>query len=109
MANSRVVSLMMSAVGFGQLQVGASSGKPLTLPFTIGVAATLGSVQALTLGAQSLDFTLGGGTTCTNGTTNTTCEIEVQFLPLAPGLRRGGVALFDQSGTLLAAVPIYGT
>ena len=108
-ANSRVALLMTSAVGFGSLQVGASSGKSLTLPFTVGVAATLGSVQALMLGAQSLDFTLGAGTTCTNGTTNTTCNIEVQFLPLMPGLRRGGVALFDQSSTLLAVVPIYGT
>ncbi|HEX6804768.1 MAG TPA: Ig-like domain repeat protein [Terriglobales bacterium] len=108
-ANSRVAALMTSAVGFGELQVGASSGKSLTLPFTIGVAATLGSVQALLLGTQSLDFTLGAGTTCTNGTTNTTCNVEVQFLPLAAGLRRGAVALFDQSSTLLAFVPIYGT
>ncbi|HET9308372.1 MAG TPA: Ig-like domain repeat protein [Candidatus Sulfotelmatobacter sp.] len=108
-SNSRVALLMLSAVGFGQLQVGAMSGKSFTLPFTIGVAATLGSVQALTLGAQSLDFTLGAGTTCANGTTNTTCNVEVQFLPLASGLRRGGVALFDQSSTLLAFVPIYGS
>lgn len=107
-ANSRVAVLMTSAVGFRELQVGAS-GESLTLPFTVGVAATLGSVQALTLGAQSLDFTLGAGTTCTNGTTNTTCNIEVHFLPLAPGLRRGGVAVFDLSNTLLAVVPIYGT
>ncbi|HEX6503546.1 MAG TPA: Ig-like domain repeat protein [Terriglobales bacterium] len=108
-SNSRVAVLMTSAVGFGELQVGASSGTSLTLPFTINAATTLGSVQALTLGTQSLDFTLGAGTTCTNGTTNTTCNIEVQFLPLAPGLRRGGVALFDQSATLLAVVSIYGT
>ncbi len=107
-AHSRIALLMMSAVGFGELQVGGS-GESLTLPFTIGVAATLGSVQALTLGVQSLDFTLGAGTTCTNGTTNTTCNIEVQFLPLAPGLRRGAVALFDQSSALLAVVPIFGT
>ena len=107
-ANSRIAVLMVSAVGFGELPVGAISGGSLTLPFTIGVAATLGSVQALTLGAQSLDFTLGAGTTCTNGTTNTTCNVEVQFLPVAAGLRRGAVALFDQSSALLAFVPIYG-
>ena len=108
-ANSRIAVLMSSAVGFGELEVGASSGRSLTLSFTVGVSTTLGSVQALTLGAQSLDFTLGAGTTCTDGTTNTTCSVEVQFLPLAPGLRRGGVAIFDQSSTLLAVVPIYGT
>ena len=108
-SNSRVVVLMTAAVGFGELQVGALSGASLTLPFTINSATTLGSVQALTLGASSLDFTLGAGTTCTNGTTNTTCNVAVQFLPLASGLRRGGLALFDQSSTLLAVVPVYGT
>lgn len=107
-SNSRVALLMTSGVTFGELQVGASSPKSFTLPFTIGVAATLGSVQALTLGTSSLDFTLGGGTTCANGTTNTSCNVEVQFLPLASGLRRGGVALFDQSNTLIAWVPIHG-
>jgi len=106
---SRVVSLMPSAVGFGQLQVGASAGRSFTLPFTIGAAATLGSVQALMLGAQSLDFALGAGTTCANGTTNTTCDVEVQFLPFGAGLRRGAVAFFDQTATLLAVLPIYGT
>jgi sugar lactone lactonase YvrE len=108
-ANSRVVSLMMSAVEFGEVQLGASSGKSITFPFTIGIAATVGSVQALTLGASSLDFTLGAGTTCIDGTTNTSCNVEVQFLPIAPGLRQGAVAIFDQSSTLLAVVPIYGT
>jgi sugar lactone lactonase YvrE len=108
-ANSRIVSLMMSAVSFGELQVGASSGNSITLPFTIGIGTTLGSVQALTLGAPGLDFTLGSGTTCANGTIDADCNIEVQFLPLAAGSRRGAVALFDESNTLLAVVPIYGS
>ena len=108
-ANSRIAVVMSSAVGFGELEVGASSGRSLTLPFTVGVGTTLGSVQALTLGAGSLDFTLGAGTTCAEGTTNTSCSVEVQFLPLAPGLRRGAVAIFAQSSALLAVVPIYGT
>ena len=109
MSNSRIAALMMSAVGFGERQVGSSAATSLTLPFTINVATTLGSVQVLTLGAPSLDFTVGSGTTCTNGTTNTTCDVEAQFLPVASGLRHGAVALFDQSQTLLAVVPIYGT
>lgn len=108
-ANSRIAVLMTSAVAFGQLDVGASAGTSVTLPFTVGVAATLGSVQALTLGAPSQDFVLGAGTSCANGTTNTTCNVEVTFLPLSSGLRRGAVALFDQSNTLLAVVPLYGT
>ena len=38
------------------------------------------------------------GTTCGNGTTATTCTVQVQFLPIAPGTRSGGVVLSDQSG-----------
>ena len=108
-ANSRIARLMMSSVGLGELQVGASTPVSLTLPFAIAATATVGSVQAQMLGSTSLDFTLGSGTTCTNGTTNTTCSVEAKFLPLAAGLRRGAIAIFDQSSNLLAVVPLYGT
>lgn len=108
-SNSRIVTAMMTAVDFGSVQLGASSGNAVTLPFTVSVSSTLGSVQALTLGAPSLDFTLGAGTTCSNGTTNTTCTVDVTFFPLAAGVRRGAVMLFDQSQNPLLMVPLFGT
>jgi sugar lactone lactonase YvrE len=109
-SNNRSMTVAPSAVGFGHLQLGTSSGVTQTLPFTVNVATTLGAVKAFTFGTESLDFTVGAGTTCTAGTTNTTCTVDIQFLPLAPGLRRGAVVLYD-NGTPQApvvTVPLYG-
>ena len=97
-SNNRIVTVAPSAVGFGHAQLGTSTGITQTLPFTVGGSTTLGAVQAFTLGTPSLDFTVvGSGTTCTSGTTNTTCAVNVQFLPTAPGLRRGAVVLYDNA------------
>ena len=96
-------------VDFGSIQVGASSGTTLTLPFIVGAGTTLGSLQALTVGTPNLDFTVGSGSTCQSGSTNTICTVDVTFLPTAPGLRRGAVVLLDQSSNPLVTVPIFGT
>jgi hypothetical protein len=92
--NNRGVTLAPAAVGFGHLQLGASSGVTQTLSFTVNVATTLGAVKAFTFGTENLDFTVAGGT-CTAGTTDTACTVDIQFLPGAPGLRRGAVVLYD--------------
>lgn len=100
-----------SAVGFGHLQLGATSGVTQTLAFTVGLGTTLGTVRALTLGTQNVDFTVGTGTTCTSGTTGTSCTVNIQFLPRAPGLRRGAVVLYDNAipPKPLLTVPLYAT
>ena len=105
--NNQVVTAQPQAVGFGSVALGGSAVM-LTLPFRVGGGTTLGSVQALTLGAQSLDFTVASGSTCTNGTTGMSCSVNVQFLPVAAGLRRGAIAVLDQSSNVLLTVPIYG-
>ena len=109
-SDNRAVRLAPSAVGFGHLQFGTASGTTKTLPFTVNIATTLGSVKAFTFGAENLDFTVGADTTCTSGTTNTTCTVDVQFLPLAPGLRRGAVVLYDNGSpqSPVVTVPLYG-
>ena len=109
-SDNRGVSVASNAAGFGHLQLGTSSGVTQTLPFTVSVATTLGTVKAFTFGTENLDFTVGGGSTCTAGTTNTTCTVDIHFLPAAPGLRRGAVVLYD-NGTPQApvvTVPLYG-
>ncbi len=108
-ANSRVITAMTSAVGFGHVQLQASSGASLTLPFTISGGITLGDVQVVMLGAATTEFTAGAGTTCANGTTNTTCTVDITFLPAAPGLRRGAVVFYDQSHSPLSMLSLYGT
>jgi sugar lactone lactonase YvrE len=101
-----------STVGFGHLPVGAVSGTIVALPFAVGFSSTLGSVQALTLGTTGLDFTVvAAGTTCVAGTTDVmSCNVNVQFLPTAGGLRRGSLQLFNNASpnAPIISVPIYG-
>jgi sugar lactone lactonase YvrE len=101
------VTTTQSSTNFGQVAVGASTGNTQSLSFTISSGSTLGGISALTQGAPNLDFTLTGGT-CTSGSRNTTCTVQVQFLPTAVGARLGAVVLTDQSGNTLITVPLYG-
>jgi sugar lactone lactonase YvrE len=94
---------------FGSVAVGSSATTAVTLTFPN--AATLGSIAVVTQGAPNLDFTNGGGGTCAVGKTysmNSTCTVSVAFAPIAPGLRRGAVVLSDNSGNVLATVPVFG-
>ena len=104
-----VVTATQSSVNFGSVAVGGT-GSSQTLTFTVPSNLTLGSVSAVTQGAQNLDFTVvPGGTTCASGATNSNCMVQVQFLPTSPGTRLGGVVLSDQSGKTLLIVPLVGT
>jgi sugar lactone lactonase YvrE len=101
-------SLNQSAVGFGHVQLGSSSPVTLTLEFTTG-ASGLGGVKVLTFGTPNLDFTSGPDTTCNSSTgSSTLCFVEVNFLPTAPGLRKGAVVLLDTSLNPLLTIPLYG-
>ena len=101
---------------FGNINVcpsGATAPSPCsnTLAFNYYVAATttFGTTQVVTQGTTGLDFSLASGSTCT-GTVSSgdSCTVNVTFTPLAPGLRRGAVELFNSSGALLTTTPIYG-
>ncbi len=104
-------SLNKSAVGFGHVQLGASGGVTLTLPFTIGFDQTLGTtpVKAFTFGTEGLDFTVGTNT-CVATTSSAPCSVDIHFLPTAPGLRRGAVVLYDDSSPQvpILTLPLYG-
>lgn len=104
-------SLNGSAVGFGHVQLGASTGVTLTLPFVPGINfSTTTPYKVFTSGAQNQDFTVvtGGNTTCSSTSDYLGCTIEVQFLPTAPGLRHGAVVLYDQDNSPIITAPLYG-
>jgi sugar lactone lactonase YvrE len=114
--NNRVIEAQPTTVGFGHLQYGTISGTTLTLPVTIGEAATFSSVQAFTQGTAALDYTVTG-TTCVAGTTtNAACTVNIQFLPTAGGLRKGTMVLNvtpltpapPTPPTTILSVPLYG-
>ena len=103
-------SLNGSAVGFGHVQLGASSGVTLTLPFVPGVNfSTTTPFKVFTSGAQNQDFTVcGRNTNCSSTSDYLGCTIEVQFLPTAPGLRHGAVVLYDENNNPIITAPLYG-
>jgi sugar lactone lactonase YvrE len=93
-------------------------GTPIVIPITFKFAATttLSSTTPVTVttgGAQGLDFTQAPGGTCTRGVSISgsgpaSCTVNVQFTPLASGLRRGSVSVFDKNQNLVAAAQIHG-
>jgi sugar lactone lactonase YvrE len=105
--DNSVVTFAPNNVDFGHVQVGASSGNTINLPFAVSVSNTLTGVNAYTTGTNALDFTVvSGGTTCVVSTVNTNCNVVVQFLPTAAGLRQGAVVLSYSGGNL--TVPVSG-
>ena len=83
-----------------------------TLNFYLPPGATLGSspVQIVAQGSTSADFTLvKSGTTCTSGLAGpASCNVNLKFAPVAPGLRVGAVNLIGSSGSPVATQLISG-
>jgi len=110
--NDRFLELTAQSVNFGSQAVGSTSG-PIAVNFSIAAGTTVGSVGVLTTGIASLDFTDAGKSACTATTyaSDTSCSVNVKFTPASPGLRQGAVVFYsgaNNSGTVLATVPIYG-
>ena len=101
---------------FGNVNVcPAGSTNPGTcsnsLPITVSplISGTVGAIQVVTQGATGLDFSLASGGSCTGLLIpGTPCTVNVNFAPLAPGLRLGSVQVFTSTGTLMASTPIFG-
>jgi sugar lactone lactonase YvrE len=104
-------SLNRTAVGFGHIQLGSTTPVTLTLPFSVGVAPVLGAVSVYTSGTPNLDFKVTtGASACTSGFASGFCNVYVQFLPTAPGLRSGAVVLYDNAtpANVILTIPLYG-
>jgi DNA-binding beta-propeller fold protein YncE len=83
--------------------------RTLTLTYNLAATTTIGVTQVVTEGITGLDFSLGTGGTCTGMIAEgASCTVNVNFAPLAPGLRMGAVSLFDSGGNPVATAPIYG-
>jgi sugar lactone lactonase YvrE len=81
----------------------------ITMSYAPAANTTFGATKVVTQGVTGLDFTLGTSNTCV-GTVyeGTACTVNVNFTPLAPGLRAGAVELFDNAGNQLTTTPVYG-
>ena len=88
----------------------APCNSPLPVGFNFSGATTVSQIQVVTQGVTGLDFQLGTGSTCVNSfSAGDSCTVNVNFAPLAPGLRMGAVNLLDSLGNVLATRMIYGT
>ena len=100
---------------FGGLNVcpsgSAQQGCIATMPVTYNLPATttIGAIKVVTQGATGLDFSLGSGSTCV-GTVpgGSSCNVNVNFAPIAPGLRLGAVQLYDSNGNLVESTSLSG-
>ena len=110
------VTASFAQQSFGNVNVcAAGQSKPspcnstLAVTFNLTVNTTIGAIQVVTQGVIGLDFTQASGSTCTGAiSAGNSCYVNVNFAPLAPGMRMGAVNLFDNGGNLLATAPIYG-
>ncbi len=74
-----------------------------SLTFTTAVTAgTAFTTSVTTAGATGLDFAFAAGGTCASGTAyavGATCTVKYTFKPLYAGVRTGGIALTEGTGT----------
>lgn len=96
-------------VNFGSADVG-QTGSPVAIAFTFSTGIQLSSVAAVTQGSATGEFRIQStGTNCAAGTfaSGTTCTVNLAFAPVAPGLRRGAVVLYDNSSPARAVATAF--
>lgn len=108
--DSQTMEVFARAANFGAANLGSSGEKQLTYNFNIAAGTTLGAVNIYTQGLSSKDFTDAGGSTCVaqSYSSSTYCGVNVNFAPLASGLREGAIELSDVNGNPLATAFISG-
>ena len=107
-----------SNIFFGAVAVGTPVVQTITVEaqngFTVG---TTPGMIVVTQGAANLDFTLAASQPSSNACQNggafqgqfKTCSVNIQFNPMAAGIRQGAIQFYNNDGnTLGAAVYFYG-
>ncbi len=114
-ANINAHWLMKDALSTGSLAVNVGSMSPLTAIFTFDTfdsTSTLGSISVSAQGAGSLDFADAHTGSCSVNSTYSvldTCTVQVNFTPVAPGPRYGGVVLLDDNANVIATAYLQAT
>ncbi len=80
-------------------------GVTMALTFNVDESVALGTPTVVTQGATGLDFNLApNGFNCANSQ----CTVQVNFTPLAPGLRLGAIRFTDTNNHVLSTSYISG-
>ena len=108
----RIYKVTPATASLGSVNVcaqGSSNcGWNMTLNYDVTGAGTVGNVSLLTMGQPNLDFTLGSSSCTGSVMAGTTCSVNFNFAPQAPGLRRGAIQVADTNGNLLASTLLHG-
>ena len=108
-SDDAVYEIQYPSANFGQIKVGSTSST-YTFPFAFNSNVTLGSVAVLTQGASGKDFQTASGGTCkaqSYSSDGDSCTVNVTFNPLAPGLRRGAIVLYDNNTPANPLITVY--
>ena len=98
-------------VDFGPVPVGQTSSVQ-SVTFNINTAATVATIDDLTMGITGLDFAVSDPGTCAVGTAlskGAKCTLKATFTPMYPGQRKGAVLLLDASGNGIGEAYMQGT
>ena len=106
-----IVSLSATSIIFPTQALGTSSA-PQTVTLRNAGAAIL-SIQTVVLaGANSGDFAIASGSTCTNGASvapNASCVIQLTFTPTGLGTRNATVGITDNAADSPETIGLSGT
>lgn len=106
----QVMEVEADSLNFGKVAVG-TPGSTLTYNFNVSAGVGLAGTSVETQGVIGKDFEDGGTSTCVAQTyaVATVCGVNVNFNPLAPGIRMGAAELWGTSGNALATAFLSGT
>ena len=80
-----------------------------TFTYKLTASGTLGTPQALTMGAPNLDLSISS-TTCSGAVTSgSTCAVNLTYAPRYAGARNGALEIVDGSGNVLTTTLAYGS
>jgi sugar lactone lactonase YvrE len=98
-------------ISIGTVSIGSASDV-IPVMFTFSATETLGSIAVVTQGHNNQEFQNAGGGSCITGTVypaNSTCTVNIVFMPRYAGTRTGGVVLHDAAGNVIANGYLQGT
>ena len=100
------------SVSFGSVSLGQPS-QSLPVAFDFAATVQVGNVAVLTRGTSGKDFVMASGSTCGVGSYGgpSSCSVNVNFVPTAPGTRTGAVVVYDTATppNVLATAYLSGT
>jgi len=106
-----IVSLSATNIIFPTQALGTSSA-PQTVTLRNAGAAILSIQTVLLAGADSGDFAIASGSTCTNGASvapNASCAIQLTFTPTGLGTRNATVGITDNAADSPETIGLSGT